>query len=134
MVIRVYVFSASANPNPRARACVTVPPHYSAHILFMCPPPLLRSSDIVAHSATDAEALKQWLDVLVASTSSPSVLMPSDIVALPVADTEVLKQWLDALVATTEAAEEKATAVCRCILAARQLLDKEQGAAADLKQ
>jgi hypothetical protein len=48
------------------------------------------SSDIVALPAIDAEALKQRLDALVASTSSPSVLMPSDIVALPAADAEIL--------------------------------------------
>jgi hypothetical protein len=35
------------------------------------------SSDIVALSAADAEALKQRLDALVASTSSSSVFMPS---------------------------------------------------------
>jgi hypothetical protein len=71
-------------------------------------PPLLRSSDIIALSATDVEALKQRLDALVTSTSSSSVLMPSDIVALSTADAEVPKQRLNALVATAEAAEEKA--------------------------
>jgi hypothetical protein len=40
------------------------------------------SSDIVTLLAIDVEALKQRLNALVASTSSPSVLMPSDIVAL----------------------------------------------------
>jgi hypothetical protein len=78
------------------------------------------SSDIVA--LLDAEALKQCLDALVASTSSPSVLMPSTIVALLAADAEVLKQRLDALVAAKH----------RRVLAARQLLDKEQAAAKKL--
>jgi hypothetical protein len=92
------------------------------------------SSDIVALPATDAEALKQWLDALVASTSSPSILMPSDIVTLPAADAEVLKQRLDALVAAIKATEEKATAAHHRVLATRQLLDKEQAAAADLER
>jgi hypothetical protein len=92
------------------------------------------SSDIVALPATDAEALKQWLDALVASTSSPSILMPSDIVTLPAADAEVLKQLLDALVATIKATEEKATATHHRVLATHQLLDKEQAAAADLER
>jgi hypothetical protein len=94
------------------------------------------SSDIVALPATDIEALKQRLDALVASTSSPSVLMPSNIVALPAADVEVLKQRLNALVTATEAAEEKVAlpATRRRVLAAHQLLDKEQGAAVDLER
>jgi hypothetical protein len=96
-------------------------------------PPVVMSSDTVTLPATDAEALKQQLDSLVASTSSASVLMPSDIVALPAADIEVPKQRLNALVATAEAAE-KAAAACHRLLAARQLLDKEQAAAADLEQ
>jgi hypothetical protein len=79
------------------------------------------SSAIVALPATDAEALKQRLDALVASTSSSLVLMPSDIVALPATDAEVPKQWLDALVAAAEAAEEKATAAHRRVLAAADL-------------
>jgi hypothetical protein len=58
------------------------------------------SLDIIAIPATNAKALKQRLDALVASTSSPSLLMPSNIVALPAADVEVLKQRLDALVAS----------------------------------
>jgi hypothetical protein len=68
------------------------------------------SSDIVALPAINAETLKQRLDALVASTSSPLVLMPSDIIALPAADAEVLKQRLDALVTATEADEEKVVA------------------------
>jgi hypothetical protein len=59
--------------------------------------------------------------------------MPSDIVALPATNTEALKQWLNALVVAIDAAEEKATTACRCFLAARQLLDEEQDAAADLQ-
>jgi hypothetical protein len=90
------------------------------------------SSDTIALLATDAEALKQRLDTLVASTSSFSVLMPLDIVALLVADAKVPKQWLDALVAATEAVEEKAAAARRHVLATRQLLDKEQAAAKKL--
>jgi hypothetical protein len=94
------------------------------HVLFTRPP--LLQSDIVALSATDAEALKQRLDALVTSTStsSSSVLMPSDIVAVPTANAEVPKQWINALVA--------AAATRRRILAARQLLDKEQAAAKKL--
>jgi hypothetical protein len=80
--------------------------------------PVVMSSDIVALPAIDAEALKQRLDALIASTSSPSVLMPSDIVALPAADAEILQQRLDAPAAATEAAEEKAAAVRRRVLAA----------------
>jgi hypothetical protein len=91
------------------------------------------SSDIVALPATDAEAFKQCLDTLVASTSFSSILMPSDIVALPAADAEVPKRWLDALVTATKAAEEKAATAHRRVLAARQLLDKEQ-AATDLER
>jgi hypothetical protein len=83
------------------------------------------SSDIVVLPATDAEALKQRLDALVASTSSHSVLMASDIVTLPPANTEVLKQRLDTLVAAIKATEEKATTAHHRIMAARQLLDKE---------
>jgi deoxyribose-phosphate aldolase len=90
-----------------------------------------RSSGIVALPTTDTEVLKQRRNALVASTSSLSVLMPSDIVALMAADAEVLKQRLNALVAA--AAEEKAAAARRCILATRQLLDKEQATAADLE-
>jgi hypothetical protein len=90
-------------------------------------------SDIVALSATDADALKQRLDALVTSTTSSSVLMPSDIIALSATDAEVPKQWLDALVTTVEAAEEKATTMRRRILAVRQLLEKEQSTAANLK-
>jgi hypothetical protein len=89
------------------------------------------SSDIVALSAPDAKALKQRLDALVASTSTSSVLMPSNIVALPAADAEVSKQRLDALVAAAEAVEEKAAVACRRVLAAYQLLDMEQAAAAN---
>jgi hypothetical protein len=65
--------------------------------------------------------------------SSPSVTMPSNIVALPATDAEVLKQRLDALVIAVKAAEEKAATACRRILAAHQLLDEEQAAAADLE-
>jgi hypothetical protein len=83
------------------------------------------SSDIVVLPATDAEALKQRLNALVASTSSHSVLMPSDIVALPPANAKVLKQRLETLVAAVEATEEKATTARHRILAARQLLDME---------
>jgi hypothetical protein len=121
MVIRDYVFFTFANPNSRSLAAAFSPP-------------VVMSSDIIALSAIDVEALKQRLNTLVASTSSPSVLMPSDIVALPAADAEVLKQRLDALVTTTEAAEEKAAAVHHRDLAARQLLDKEQAAVADLER
>jgi hypothetical protein len=88
------------------------------------------SSDIIALSATDAEGLKQQLDALVAPTSSSLVLMPSSIVALPATDVEVPKQRLDALVAATEAVEQKVVAARCHVLAARQLLDKEQAAAA----
>jgi hypothetical protein len=60
--------------------------------------------------------------------------MPSDIVALPAADSEVSKQQLDALVTTAEAAEEKAAAAAgHWVLAARQLLDKEQATAVNLE-
>jgi hypothetical protein len=91
------------------------------------------SSDIVALPAIDIEALKQRLDALVVFTSSSSVLMPSDIVAIPAVDVEVPKQRLNALVVAAEAAKEKATAARHRVLAARQLLDKEQAVAADLK-
>jgi hypothetical protein len=91
------------------------------------------SSDIVTLLAIDVEALKQRLNALVASTSSPSVLMPSDIVALPTDDVEVLKQRLDALVTAVEATKEKAATARHRVLAARQLLDKEQAAATDLE-
>jgi hypothetical protein len=60
--------------------------------------------------------------------------MPSNIVALPTADTEISKQQLDALVVATEVAEEKAAAARRRVLAARQLLDKEQATAANLER
>jgi hypothetical protein len=60
--------------------------------------------------------------------------MPSDIVTLPAADAEVLKQWLDALVVAVEAAEEKAVTARHHVLTARQLLDEEQAAAADLER
>jgi hypothetical protein len=60
--------------------------------------------------------------------------MPSNIVALPTADAEVLKQRLDALVVAIEAVEEKAATARRRVLAARQLLDEEQVAAADLER
>jgi hypothetical protein len=56
------------------------------------------------------------------------------VVPLPTVDTEVLKQRLDVLVVTVEVAEEKAATAHRCILAARQLLDEEQAAAADLER
>jgi hypothetical protein len=59
--------------------------------------------------------------------------MPSDIVALPAADSEVSKQRLDALVTTAEAAEEKAAVAGHRVLAARQLLDKEQATAVNLE-
>jgi hypothetical protein len=88
------------------------------------------SSDIIALSPTNTEALKQQLDALVTPTSSSLVFMPSNIAALPATDAEVPKQRLDALVAATEAAEEKAVATRCHVLAARQLLDKEQAAAA----
>jgi hypothetical protein len=61
------------------------------------------------------------------------VLLPSDIIALLAADAKVLKQRLDTLVAAAKAAEEKAAAARRHVMAARQLLDKEQATAADLK-
>jgi hypothetical protein len=60
--------------------------------------------------------------------------MPSDIVALPTADAEVLKQRLDALVVAVEATEEKAAIARRRVLTARQLLDEEQAATADLER
>jgi hypothetical protein len=60
--------------------------------------------------------------------------MPSDIIALPAADAEVSKQWLDALVTVAEAAKEKAAAAGHRVLAARQLLDKEQATAVDLER
>jgi hypothetical protein len=91
------------------------------------------SSDIVALPATDAEALKHWLDALVVSTSSPSVLMPSNIIALSATDAEVLKQRLDALIIGAEATEEKATATHHHVMAACQLLDKEQATATNLE-
>jgi hypothetical protein len=59
--------------------------------------------------------------------------MPSDIVAILAVDVGVPKQRLNALVVAAEAAKEKATAACHRVLAARQLLDKEQAVAAYLK-
>jgi hypothetical protein len=59
--------------------------------------------------------------------------MPSDIVALLAADVEVPKQRLDALVAAVKAAEEKAATACHRVLAARQLLDKEQATITNLE-
>jgi hypothetical protein len=85
--------------------------HHCATVLRVVHAPssplVIMSSDIVALPATDAEALKQRFDALVASTSSPLVIMTLDIIALLAVDAEVLKQRLDALVATDEAAEEK---------------------------
>jgi hypothetical protein len=59
--------------------------------------------------------------------------MPSDIVTLLAADVEVPKQRLDALVAAIKVAEEKAATARRRVLAARQLLDKEQAAITNLE-
>jgi hypothetical protein len=86
------------------------------------------------HLQTAATLNVRQLVNIVLDPSSPSVVMPSNIVALPTADAEVLKQRLDALVVTVEVAEEKAATVRRRILAARQLLDEEQAAIADLER
>jgi hypothetical protein len=78
----------------------------------------------VLHGATTPRAVH--------TPSSPSVVVTSDIVALTAV--EALKQRLDARVVVVEATEEKAATMRYRVLASHQLLDEEQGTAADLKR